>query len=66
MRHRDAGRKFGRNSTHRNAMFRNMVTSLLDHGRIEAGSPGEAGGLVGLILEMQQHGVFDLHHCRWR
>ncbi|MBL8948624.1 MAG: 50S ribosomal protein L17 [Myxococcales bacterium] len=39
MRHRDAGRKFGRNSTHRNAMFRNMVTSLLDHGRIKTTEP---------------------------
>ncbi len=39
MRHRDAGRKLGRNSTHRNAMFRNMVTSLLDHGRIKTTEP---------------------------
>jgi large subunit ribosomal protein L17 len=39
MRHRDAGRKFGRNSTHRAAMFRNMVTSLLEHGRIKTTEP---------------------------
>ena len=35
MRHRKSGRKFNRNSSHRKAMFRNMVTSLLNHGRIE-------------------------------
>lgn len=39
MRHRDAGRKLGRNSTHRAAMYRNMVTSLLDHGRIKTTEP---------------------------
>ncbi len=34
MRHRVAGRKLGRKTEHRLAMFRNMVTSLLDHERI--------------------------------
>lgn len=34
MRHRKSGRKLGRNSSHRTAMYRNMVTSLLEHGRI--------------------------------
>ncbi len=34
MRHRKTGRILGRNSAHRKAMFRNMVTSLLEHGRI--------------------------------
>ena len=34
MRHRKAGRKLNRNSSHRNAMFRNMVTSLFKHDRI--------------------------------
>lgn len=34
MRHRKAGRKLGRNSSHRKAMYRNMVTSLMLHGRI--------------------------------
>lgn len=35
MRHRNSGRKLGRNSSHRNALFNNLVTSLLLHGRIE-------------------------------
>jgi large subunit ribosomal protein L17 len=34
MRHNKAGRTLGRNSSHRRAMLRNMVTSLLDHDRI--------------------------------
>lgn len=34
MRHRKAGVKLGRTGSHRNAMFRNMVTSLLKHERI--------------------------------
>jgi len=34
MRHRKAGVKLGRNSSHRKAMFRNMVTSLFKYDRI--------------------------------
>lgn len=34
MRHLKAGRKLGRNSSHRQAMYRNLVTSLMVHGRI--------------------------------
>lgn len=34
MRHRKAGRRLGRTSSHRDAMLRNMVTSLLDQERI--------------------------------
>jgi large subunit ribosomal protein L17 len=34
MRHKVAGRHLNRHTSHRLAMFRNMVTSLLDHGRI--------------------------------
>jgi len=35
MRHQKSGRKLGRNSPHRKAMFSNMVASLIKHGRIE-------------------------------
>jgi large subunit ribosomal protein L17 len=35
MRHNKSGRKFGRTSSHRQAMTRNMITSLLRAGRIE-------------------------------
>lgn len=34
MRHRKAGRKLGRNQTSRKAMFRNMVTSLVEHDQV--------------------------------
>ena len=35
MRHRKAGRKLGRTSSHLKATLRNMVTSLLEHEKIE-------------------------------
>lgn len=35
MRHRKKGRKLGRDSAHRLAMTRNLVTSLFEHGRVE-------------------------------
>jgi large subunit ribosomal protein L17 len=34
MRHKKAGKRLGRTSSHRIAMFRNMVTSLFEHERI--------------------------------
>ena len=35
MRHRKKDKKLGRSSPHRHALFNNLVTSLLEHGRIE-------------------------------
>ncbi len=35
MRHRKSGRQFNRNSSHRQAMFRNMMVSLFDHEQIK-------------------------------
>ncbi len=35
MRHRKSGRQLGRNTHHRVALFRSLVTSLLEHERIE-------------------------------
>jgi large subunit ribosomal protein L17 len=35
MRHRNSGRKLGRTSSHRDALFANLVTALVTHGRIE-------------------------------
>lgn len=34
MRHKKSGRKLGRTTSHREAMYRNMVTSLFEHERI--------------------------------
>ena len=39
MRHRKSGRKLGRNSSHRKAMFRNMAASLLRHEQITTTLP---------------------------
>ncbi len=39
MRHRKSGRKLGRNSSHRKAMFRNMATSLVVHETIKTTLP---------------------------
>ncbi len=35
MRHRKSGLKLNRTASHRRAMFRNMATSLIKHGRIK-------------------------------
>jgi len=35
MRHRVAGRQFGRNSGHRKAMLRNLTVALVEHERLE-------------------------------
>lgn len=35
MRHRMAGRQFGRNSEHRKAMLRNLMVALVEHERLE-------------------------------
>ena len=39
MRHRNSGRKFGRDSSHRAAMFRNMTASLVEHELIKTTLP---------------------------
>jgi len=39
MRHKKAGRRLGRNSSHRKAMFRNMAASLLRHETIKTTLP---------------------------
>jgi len=39
MRHRQSGRKLNRNSSHRKAMFRNMVSSLVEHELIKTTLP---------------------------
>lgn len=39
MRHRKSGRRLGRNSSHRRAMFRNMAASMLRHETIRTTLP---------------------------
>jgi large subunit ribosomal protein L17 len=35
MRHRKAGRKLGRDSAHRKALYANLASALIEHGRIK-------------------------------
>ncbi len=39
MRHRNSGRKLGRNSSHRKAMYRNMAASVIRHETIKTTLP---------------------------
>lgn len=64
MRHRKAGRKLGRTTSHRKAMLRNMVTSLLDHERIVTTVPKakEARRVAEKMITLGKRG--DLHARR--
>jgi large subunit ribosomal protein L17 len=60
MRHRNKGRKLGRTSSHRHALWANMVTSLVTHGRIETTEAkakelrGHADSTIGWALSVQK------------
>ena len=57
MRHRVAGRKLGRNASHRKAMFRNMAVSLIGTVRIEEGVKGQpkvAGRIVTTVPKAKE------------
>ncbi len=56
MRHRKSGRKLGRNSSHRAALFNNLVTSLLTYGRIET-TEAKAKDLRGFADETISWGI---------
>lgn len=64
MRHRKSGRKLGRTTSHREAMFRNMVTSLFEHERIVTTTPKakEARRLADKMITLAKKG--DLHARR--
>lgn len=64
MRHRKSGRKLGRTSSHREAMFRNMVTSLFEHERIVTTTPKakEARRIADKMITLAKKG--DLHARR--
>lgn len=58
MRHRKRGRQLGRNTNHRRALFRSMVTSLLDHERIETteAKAKEVRGLTERMITLGKQG----------
>ena len=64
MRHKKAGRRFGRNTSNRRAMVRSMVTSLLDHERIVTTTPKakEVRKVVDKMITLGKRG--DLHARR--
>ena len=64
MRHRKSGRKLGRTSAHREAMFRNMVTSLFEHERIvtTAEKAKEVRPIAEKMITLAKRG--DLHARR--
>ena len=64
MRHRKAGKRLGRTTSHRQAMLRNMVTSLLEHERIVTTTPKakEVRRLADRMITLAKRG--DLHARR--
>ncbi|MFH1017327.1 MAG: 50S ribosomal protein L17 [Pseudomonadota bacterium] len=64
MRHRVAGRTFGRRSDQRKAMFRGLATALVDHGRIQTTiqKAKELRRVVEPLVTLAKRG--NLHACR--
>lgn len=64
MRHKKAGKRLGRTSSHRLAMVRNMVTSLLEHERIVTTTPKakEVRKVAEKMITLAKRG--DLHARR--
>ncbi len=64
MRHRKSGNRLGRTSSHREAMLRNMVTSLLEHERIVTTTPKakEVRRIADKMITLAKRG--DLHARR--
>lgn len=64
MRHKKFGRALGRSSSHRSAMFRNMVTSLFEHERIvtTAEKAKEVRPIAEKMITLAKRG--DLHARR--
>jgi large subunit ribosomal protein L17 len=64
VRHRKKGRQLGRNTKHRRALFRSLVTSLLEHERIETteAKAKELRGITDRMITLGKQG--DLHARR--
>jgi large subunit ribosomal protein L17 len=63
MRHRNAHRKLSRNTSHRRSLLRNLVTDLLDHGRLMTTLP-KAKEVRPLAEKMITLGKRDNLHAR--
>jgi large subunit ribosomal protein L17 len=66
MRHRNQGRKLGRTSSHREAMFANMTAALIKHEQIQTTLPKakELRPIVEKLVTLSRRGAADLHARR--
>jgi large subunit ribosomal protein L17 len=66
MRHRNQGRKLGRTTAHREAMFANMAASLIKHEQIKTTLPKakELRPIVEKLVTLSRRGPSDLHARR--
>jgi len=63
MRHKVRGKKFGRERDHRRLLMRNLVSSLVEHGRINT-TQTKAKELRGLAERLITYGKKDTVHYR--
>ena len=66
MRHRNQGRKLGRTSSHRTAMFANMTAALIKHEQIKTTLPKakELRPVMEKLVTLSRRGGTDLHARR--
>src|SRR5580704_11990178 len=66
MRHRNQGRKLGRTSSHRTAMFANMMAALIKHEQIKTTLPKAKTlrPIVEKLVTLSRRGPTDLHARR--
>jgi large subunit ribosomal protein L17 len=66
MRHRNQGRKLGRTTAHREAMFGNMAAALIKHEQIRTTLPKakELRPIVEKLVTLSRRGASDLHARR--
>jgi large subunit ribosomal protein L17 len=66
MRHRNSGRKLGKKSQHRTAMFANMAAALIKHEQISTTLPKakELRPVVEKLVTLSRRGGADLHARR--
>src|SRR5499427_7027632 len=66
MRHRNQGRKLGKTTSHRTAMFANMAAALIKHEQIKTTLPKakELRPVVEKLVTLSRRGAKDLHARR--
>jgi large subunit ribosomal protein L17 len=66
MRHRNQGRKLGKTTSHRTAMFANMAAALIKHEQIKTTLPKakELRPVVEKLVTLSRRGGSDLHARR--